>query len=88
MVGQISHDLRTPLNSINIMLRLAIDTSKEIPQIIKDDYLIPAFKNSKHLISIVNDILDFTQEDFKKELNFNFKKIDLLDELKVILKSF
>ena len=70
------------------MLRLAIDTSKEIPQIIKDDYLIPAFKNSKHLISIVNDILDFTQEDFKKELNFNFKKIDLLDELKVILKSF
>jgi signal transduction histidine kinase len=45
MVGQISHDLRTPLNGIVINLNLAIDNISTKPDGVKEDYLKPALMN-------------------------------------------
>ena len=67
LVGQISHDLRTPLNSVIILLKLAIQQAKEISENVKTEFLKPAFENSKYLLNLINNILDFTKEEFSKE---------------------
>ena len=71
MVGQISHDLRTPLNSITINLDMAVNFEKTILEEPKRKYLRPALNNCKLLLCIINDILDFTEEEVKKELRAN-----------------
>ncbi len=45
MVGQISHDLRTPLNGIVINLNMAMENMPEETEGIKEDYLKPALMN-------------------------------------------
>ena len=67
MVGQISHDLRTPLNGIIINLNLAMKELYGISKIIKEDLIKPALSNCDILMCLINDILDFTQEDFDRE---------------------
>jgi len=64
MVGQISHDLRTPLNSITVLLNLATVAFKGIPKIFTEEYIKPALTNCNLLMNLINDILDFTREDF------------------------
>ena len=67
LVGQISHDLRTPLNVVMIMIRLALE-EKDIPEQICSKFLRPALENCDHLLSLINDIVDFTQEEFTSQL--------------------
>ena len=66
LVGQISHDLRTPLNSIMVLLNLAL-TFKGIPKIFTEEYIKPALTNCNLLMNLINDILDFTREDFDQQ---------------------
>jgi len=66
LVGQISHDLRTPLNSIMVLLNLAL-TFKGIPKIFTEEYIKPALTNCNLLMNLINDILDFTREDFNQQ---------------------
>ncbi len=60
MVGQISHDLRTPLNGIIVNLDLAILKTSEKGEKIKETYLKPALMNCNSLMYLINDILAFT----------------------------
>lgn len=42
------------------MLNLTVKMTDLIPKDIIDDYLTPALNNSNHLLTLINDILDFT----------------------------
>ena len=88
LVGQISHDLRTPLNAIIILLNLVVKDVGEISDKVKKEYLFPALQNSKYLLVLLNDILDFTQEEFNKEPRLVFETVnvkDIIETIKVTL---
>ena len=60
LLSSVSHELRTPLNgSINFIEESLFDTT--IPETTKDKWLIPALRSNRLLLSLVNDILDFSQ---------------------------
>ena len=53
-----SHELRTPLNSIVGMTELALQRASDPKQI---DHLGKSMAASKHLLAVINDILDLTR---------------------------
>jgi signal transduction histidine kinase len=59
-LAQVSHELRTPLNSILGFTRLILDgwcrDREEERELLRD-----VFSSSKHLLSLVNDLLDVTR---------------------------
>lgn len=62
-LSNMSHDMRTPINGIMGMLQM-IDKNRENDEKI-DDCLLKIDASSKHLLSLVNDVLDMN----KLELN-------------------
>jgi len=89
MVGQISHDLRTPLNTIIVLLELVQDLTY-ISQSFKDEYIDPALTNCNLLMSLINDILDFTRADFNsdQEIQMNYEAVNLRKIIKKISLGF
>ena len=77
-----SHELRTPLNCIITMLDLV---EKSVSDELWEDYLQPASHSAKLLLSLVNDILDFSQYKAKK-LKLNYTNFNLKRNLKDIIK--
>lgn len=73
LLASVSHDLRTPLNGLNGMLELTISQIKE--KSIQQN-LILALKSANLLNFLVNDILDFSQMNFKK-LRLNLENINI-----------
>ena len=73
---RMSHEIRTPLNAIIGMLRIALDTN-DAQKI--ENCLKKASNASKHLLALINDILDMSKiEADKFELScidFNLKKM-------------
>ena len=60
LLSSVSHELRTPLNgSINFLEQTI--TEYAVPIAVKDKWLIPALRCNRLLLSLVNDILDFSQ---------------------------
>ena len=60
MLSSVSHELRTPLNSsINFIEQTITDNT--VPATVKEKFLIPALRSNRLLLSLVNDILDFSQ---------------------------
>ena len=60
LLSSVSHELRTPLNgSINFINETLQDEG--IPQKAKEKWLVPALRCNRLLLSLVNDILDFSQ---------------------------
>ena len=89
MVGQISHDLRTPLNGIVVNLNLAVSNiSREEPEVIQEDYLKPALMNCDQLTYLVNDILTFTQDDFNQDPRVVYESINIREEMDSIKPAF
>ena len=92
MVGQISHDLRTPLNSMIILLDMAVfgeKSSKEAKFMVKE-YIKPALISCNLLMSLINDILNFTRQDFdqtKKDV-MNYEPVDIRETLRTISPGF
>lgn len=78
MVGSISHELRTPLNVLLILLNLARNIP-DLPPEFHEKYFLPAIHCSDYLLNLVNDILDYTQDNFNKELRVVYKPISLLE---------
>ena len=75
-LSRMSHEIRTPLNAIMGMIRIGSDTN----DIQKKDYCIDrAGSASKHLLGIINDILDMSKIEANKfELSyedFDFEKM-------------
>lgn len=49
-----------------VLLNLAL-TFKGIPKIFTEEYIKPALTNCNLLMNLINDILDFTREDFNQQ---------------------
>lgn len=75
-LATMSHEIRTPLNGILPILDILRETDLSADQ---KDYLNTAFSSSKHLLSIIDDILDYSKiEAGKLELEtvgINLRKL-------------
>jgi signal transduction histidine kinase len=88
MVGSISHDLRTPLNGVVILLRLIEKKFEGLPKPLIEEYVNPSLVNCDILMCLINNILDFTQEEFDKSPRMDYKKTDIRKEVQSISNSF
>jgi signal transduction histidine kinase len=84
-LATMSHELRTPLNSIlGYSEFLLVDLAEELePESFED--LQSIHDNSRHLLHLINDILDLTKIEAGR-LTLNFEDVEiapLLDEVKV-----
>jgi len=84
ILSHVAHEFRTPLNSIIGNLEL-LEEFKEIPNLIRDDYLKPALFSSTLLLNYVNDILDFAQMKAQK-LKLNYVRFHLPNHIETISK--
>src|SRR6187402_1209756 len=62
-LATMSHEIRTPLNGIIPLLDLVLSTKLASDQ---KEYLTTAYQSSKQLLSIVDDILDFSKLEANK----------------------
>ena len=60
-LANMSHELRTPLNHIIGFTELVADKEFGDLNEIQEDYLNDALHSSKHLLSLINDILDLSR---------------------------
>ncbi len=85
-LANMSHEIRTPLNGIIGMIR---KLRKENPSITQQNYIDNALRACKHLLSLINNILDFTKitagELNLEKIDFNLE--DEIDDVKKILGS-
>lgn len=80
--AQVSHEMRTPLNSISGLVSLLMENEAK-----SEEYLPALQATSRHLNSIINDILDISKIDAGK-LNFESLDFDLSDSIRAIIKGF
>ena len=80
--AQVSHEMITPLNSISGLVSLLMDNETK-----SGEYLPALQATSKHLNSIINDILDISKIDAGK-LNFEALDFDLSETIQAIIKGF
>jgi len=80
LLASVFHELRAPLNGNINLVETAVNSPK-ILEVIKESLLIPAFRSSKFLLHIINDILDMSQIKEKK-LRLVFQQGDLEETLK------
>lgn len=79
-LATMSHELRTPLNSIIGYTQLILDgvdgpLTKE-----EEEDLKRIEKNAKHLLQLINDILDLSKIEAGK-MELNISKVDLIDSI-------
>jgi signal transduction histidine kinase/DNA-binding response OmpR family regulator len=87
-LSNMSHELRTPLNSV---IALSGVLNRKLSNQISEDeysYLEVIERNGKHLLSLINDILDLSRiEAGKEELEISsFAIKDIVDELIAMIK--
>ncbi|MCB2292725.1 response regulator [Clostridium algoriphilum] len=82
-LANVSHELKTPLNSIillsNLLIRRCKDTTTEDAQ----EKIKVIFNSGQHLLSLINDFLDLSKiEAGKIDINYrNFNSSELISEL-------
>lgn len=80
-LSTMSHELRTPLNSIIGYTQLILDgVEGEISEAQRED-LERIEKNAKHLLQLINDILDLSKIEAGK-MQLNITKVELKEVLK------
>ena len=86
-LSAMSHDIRTPMNAIMGMTNLAVTHLGDQERVA--DCLKKISYSSKHLLSLINDVLDMSKiEQSKIKLNrANLSLPGLVDELSVMLSS-
>ena len=85
-IANMSHELRTPLNSI-IGFSQFMETAEDLPEEYRD--IARNIKISgEHLLSLINDILDFAKVESQKVkiVEEKFYIVDLIKELNAIIK--
>jgi len=81
-LANMSHELRTPLNHIIGFTELVVDKNFGDLNETQEEYLTDALHGSKHLLSLINDILDLSKVEAGK------LDLELTDvELKMLLEN-
>jgi len=65
-VGNMSHELRTPLNHIIGFTELILDKNFGDLSHTQEEYLNDVYQSSKHLMSLINDMLDLSKIEARK----------------------
>ena len=66
-LANMSHELRTPLNHIMGFTELVVDQNFGPLNTTQQEYLNDALQSSRHLLSLINDILDLSKVEAGKE---------------------
>jgi len=88
-LANMSHELRTPLNHIIGFTELVADGRVGKISDSQKEYLTDALESSRHLLSLINDILDLSKiEAGKLELNLSrFSLAEILDSSLTVIKE-
>ena len=84
-LANISHEFRTPLNSVMILAQL-LNESKNLS---KDEmeYTVQITKSAKNLMELINDILDYSKVELGKE-NIHIQEVNLDTVVDEIVNMF
>ena len=85
-LSSMSHDLRTPLNSILSLSRVLQLQAKERLSSEELSYLEVIERNGRILLSLINDIIDFSKIDAGR-IELKIKKINLESVLNTIIEN-
>jgi signal transduction histidine kinase len=75
-LANMSHELRTPLNHILGFTELVLDRSQGELNETQEEFLRDVYQSSKHLLSLINDILDISKVEAGK-LELEITDVDL-----------
>jgi len=76
MVSSISHDLRTPLNGLMILLR-CLEGTPGFNKALSKKFIQPSLHCAAYLLNLINDILDYTQVNFNEELRVVHEPVNI-----------
>ena len=92
LIANISHDLKTPITSINGYIEALVDGVVTSPDKV-NSYLKVIHSNTIYINNLIDDLFLFSKLDMQK-LDFNFEKvkikpfmIDLMEEFNFVLKE-
>lgn len=92
LIANISHDLKTPITSINGYIEALVDGVVTSPEKV-NSYLKIIHNNTTYINNLIDDLFLFSKLDMQK-LNFNFEKVkiksfmmDLMEEFDFVLKE-
>lgn len=77
-LSSMSHDIRTPMNAIVGMTEIALKNKNDMERV--EDCLRKVKLSSKHLLGLINDVLDMSKIESGK-LNLNVTQISLKDTM-------
>ncbi len=80
ILSKLSHELKTPIHGISGISSYLLDNWNDLTDSDKKKYLSSLVEASDNLTSLLNSIL--TNSSDKDEIEFNFKKIDLIETIK------
>ncbi len=85
-LANMSHELRTPLNHIIGFTELVVDKNFGELNEIQEDYMNDVLSSSRHLLSLINDILDLSKvEAGKLELQLSSVDVEMILDRSVIM---
>lgn len=84
--SNVSHDMRTPLNAIIGLSKLALDNKNNPNKV--EDYLNKISKSGDQLLNLINDILDISKMEQGGHNSLNYKPINLGECINEIVGLF
>nr|WP_325205036.1 response regulator [uncultured Oscillibacter sp.] len=81
-LSSMSHDIRTPMNAIIGMTSLAMDKANNPGQV--QDYLRKIELSSKHLLGLINDVLDISKIESGK-MALNMEPVSLREVMECVV---
>ena len=88
-LANMSHELRTPLNSIVGFTEVVLDKQVGDLNTDQEEYLTDVLQSSRHLLSLINDILDLSKVEAGK-MELSLSRVDLkglMERSLVIIKE-